>query len=127
MQHINGHFQQIAQPAESNYMERILFWWDELDDLFHAARHLVAVKASELVQEVLRRSILIYCSGLAGMVGLGCLLIYHPTDYAMPMFLACMALLVIISQMITWGITARAAGHQVEERPYSNYRPSISR
>jgi hypothetical protein len=24
-------------------MERIFLWWDELDDLIHAARHLVAV------------------------------------------------------------------------------------
>jgi hypothetical protein len=57
----------------------------------------------------------IYCSALAGMTGLGCLLIYHPTDYAMPVFLACMALLVVISQMITWGIAARPAGRQGEE------------
>jgi hypothetical protein len=91
-------------------MERIFLWWDELDDFVHAARHLVAVTASEIVQVILRRSIPIYCGGLAGMVGLGCLLIFHPTDYAMPVFLACMALLVIISQMITWGVTARAAG-----------------
>jgi len=89
-------------------MERIFLWWDELDDLVHAARHLVAVNASGIVQVILRRSIPIYCGGLAGMVGLGCLLILHPTDYAMPVFLACMALLVIISQMITWGVTARS-------------------
>jgi hypothetical protein len=97
-------------------MERIFLWWDELDDLVHAARHLVAVTASEIVREVLRRSVPIYCSGLAGLIGLGCLLIRHPTDYAMPVFLACMALLVIISQMITWEITVRAAGRACSGR-----------
>jgi hypothetical protein len=59
---------------------------------------------------LLRWSIPIYCSLLAGMVGLGCLLIHHPTDYAMPLFLACMAMLVVVSQMITWEIAPRAAG-----------------
>jgi hypothetical protein len=57
----------------------------------------------------------IYCGALAGMTGLGCLLIYHPTDYALPVFLACMALLVVISQMITWGITTGVQG--VKGRP----------
>jgi hypothetical protein len=27
--------------ARQTYMERILLWWDELDDLIHVARHLV--------------------------------------------------------------------------------------
>jgi hypothetical protein len=126
MQRINGHFHKSLNPQSQLYMERILLWWDDLDDLVHAARHLVAVTASRIVQAVLRRSIPIYCSALAGMAGLGCLLIYRPTDYAMPVFLACMALLVIISQMITWGVTARAAGRHVDESPYSNYRPPTS-
>jgi len=62
------------------------------------------------MERILLWSIPIYCTGLAGMVGLGCLLIHHPTDYAMPVFLACMAMLVIVSQVITWGIAPRAAG-----------------
>jgi hypothetical protein len=30
-----------ALQRRQTYMERILLWWDELDDLIHVARHLV--------------------------------------------------------------------------------------
>lgn len=37
-------------------MERMIIWWDELDDVAHAARHLIAVTASGIVYALRSRT-----------------------------------------------------------------------
>ena len=55
-------------------------------------------------KEPLRWSIPLYWIGVAGMVGLGYFFIRHPTDYAIRVCLAYLAVLVTISQILSWDL-----------------------
>jgi len=35
------------------HMQRVIIWWDELDDVTHAARHLVAAVVAEIVHSLM--------------------------------------------------------------------------
>jgi hypothetical protein len=77
-------------------------------------RRLAFQRMETTIRKFWRRGVsFYYWLGLAGMVGLGYFCIHHPTDYAMPVFLAYMAGLVIFSQIICWELKADGIGTSV--------------
>jgi hypothetical protein len=65
---------------------------------------VLSIPMETIRKERLRWTIALYWIGLAGMVGLGYLFIHHPTDYAMRVCLSYLAVLVTISQIISWDL-----------------------
>jgi hypothetical protein len=65
---------------------------------------VLSIPMETIRKEPLRWTIPLYWIGLAGMVGLGFFFIHHPTDCAMRVCLAYLAVLVTISQILSWDL-----------------------